>query len=448
MSSSIGAFSSQTTATMLEQVRPRLAEFLVKAESKFSKLFKKAAEKHRVSAWTAGSGAVSAWRIPVLLSKGGDYQAINLDGGDAGTGSLMSTLFMTIGYFASDIAFNVPMLAAMATKTQQQAMTNALQFSIGQAIIETALYNEIGLFTDGTGILATATAVTGAGTASTNVTYTLETAAFTFIRLRGYNALVDVTDSGNVIRAVGLRVKSINFSANTVTLLVGTTGYTPAATDNIVFPGMGPITSTTISSGSWRYGLYTYNTTTTTGSLLGLAYSSAYELACPAVNASSGFLTPSLLLAGKSQLIQRRDDEAFAGTIGVCHMAQRASWYLEGVTISNWFRNKSDSMIDIVPKGTNYGDTFEACEVEHHVSRYANKSRVDWFNPKNFGKVMLDDIGFIQTPEGQRIFMGHNTTTGNPALGFQFYVHCTDNVYSVDPGASCVFYSLAIPSGQ
>lgn len=445
---SIGQYSAQTTSTMLEQVRPKLAYFLTQKESKFAQLFKKASEKHRVSAWNAGSGAVSAWRIPVLTSKGGDYQAISLDGGDLGNGSLMTTYYMTIGYFASDIAFNVPMLASMATKSPQQAIINVLQKSIGDAIIETALYNEIGLFTDGTGTLATATAVTGAGTANTSVVYTLETAAFTYIRLRGYNALVDVMDSGNVIRAVGLRVTNINFSANQVTLLVGGTGYTPHNTDQIIFPGMGPITSTTVASGSWRYGIYTYNTTNTTGSLLGLAYSTAYELACPSVNGSSGFFTPSLLLAGKSQLLQRRDDEAYAGTVGVCHMAQRASWYLEGVTISNWFRNKQDSMIDIVPKGTNYGDTFMAGDVEHHVSRYANKSRVDWFNPKNFGKVMLDDIGFIQTPEGQRIFIGHSSTTGNPQAGVQFYVHNTENIYSVDPGCSVVFYNLQIPSGQ
>jgi hypothetical protein len=86
--------------------------------------------------------------------------------------------------------------------------------------------------------------------------------------------------------------------------------------------------------------------------------------------------------------------------------------------------------------------------VTHYVSRYASKSRVDWFNPKNFGKVMLDDINFFQSPEGQRIFVGRVAATGNPSAGFQFYVHVTDNVYSVDPGCSVVIYSLGIPSGQ
>lgn len=446
----INATTSQVVSTMLEQVRPKLANLLVKSESKFSQMFKKAAEKHRISAWTAGSGAVLAWRIPVLLSPGGDHQVISLDGGDMGTGSMMNTGYMTIGAFETDLAFNVPARAAFATKTAQQAITNTLQTSIGGAIKETALYNEIGMFQDGTGILATATAVSGAGTANTNVTYTLETAAFSYIRIRGKNQLVDVVNGSNVMLAVGLRVVSINFAANTITLLVGGTGYTPTATDSIVFPGMGPITSTTVASGSYRYGIYTYNTTNTTGSLLGLAYSNAYELACPVVNGAGGFFTPSVIYSGKAQLIQRRDDEAYSGIIGVCHTAQRTSWYLEGVTIANQQIRPGEAAknIDLAGQGTAYGDTFEAGDVTHHVSRYANKSRVDWLAPKNYGKVQLDEINFMQTPEGQRIFIGHSATTGNPQAGYQFYIVNTENLYCVDPGCSVVMYNLAIPNGQ
>lgn len=446
----IGQFSSQVVSTMLEQVRPKLAYFLAKKESKFAQNFKKSSEKHRVSAWTAGSGAVLAWRVPVLLNIGGDYQIISLDGGDLGTGSMMNTGYMTIGAFETDIAFNVPARAAFATKTQQQAITDALQFSIGNAISETALYNEIGLFQDGTGVLATATNVSGAGTAGTNVTYTLETGAFGPNRLRGKNTLLDVANSSNVLLSLGARVVSINWPTGNQVVVLSAGTYTPTTTDRLVFPGAGPISTTTLASGSFRYGLYTYNTTTTSGSLLGLAYSSAYELACPAVNGASGPWTVDLIFAGKSQLIQRRDDEAFAGIIGVCHSAQRAAWYKNGVTIANQFIRPGEAAksIDLAGQGTGYGDVFDAGDVTHYISRYADKSRVDWFNPKNFGKVQLDDINFMQTPEGQRIFIGHSATTGNPQAGFQFYVVCTDNIYSVDPGCSTVFYSLAVPAGQ
>lgn len=449
MASSISAISSQIVPTTLEKVNPLLPAYLVNKQSKFMNMFQKAAPKHQISSWSAGtvgSGGVAAYRVPVLLSNGGDYQAINLDGGDLGSGSLMDTAFMTLGYFSNDIAYQIPMLAAFATKTNQQAIKNALQFTIEKAIDEMAVYNEIGLFQDGTGVLATATAVSGTGTGP--ITYTLETSQFSAIRLRGFNALVDIADSGNVVRGTGWRINSINFTASTVTL-TGGTSLTTHDTDQIIFPGMAAV-GATISAGSWRNGIYTFNTTTTSGSLLGLSYASAYELACPQVNGASGFYTPSLVFSGASQLTQRRNDSAIEGMVGICHMAQRVSWYLQGVTIANQFLRPGEAAesVDLAGQGLKYDKTFEAGDVMHYVSRYANKSRVDWLNPKNFGWVQLNDISFIQTPEGQRVFIGHSTTTGNPVAGYQLYASNTSNLYSVDPGASCVVYSLAVPSGQ
>ena len=448
---SIGQFTSQVIPMMLEQVRPKLSQFLVKKESKLMNMINKAAEKHNVSAFVDTGGSVLAWRVPVQLSIGGDYQAISLDGGDLGTGSMMKTAFMAFGTFENDIAYNIPQRAIFATKDMKQAVANAMQKSLGDSLGEMALYNEIGFFQDSTGVLATANGTGSPTIASSQVTYNLETAAFSYIRLRGYNALVDVYNAAGVLQFIGARIANINFAANQVTLS-GVSTYTPVNTDVIAFSGMSlgvAAGSYTLAAGSWRNGLYTFSTTTTSGSLGGLSYSSAYELATPQVNAAGGFFTPSLLYSGKSQLIQRRDDQAYSGIIGICHPAQRVSWYLQGLTISNWFRGKSDSMIDLAPKGAStLGDTFDAGEVTHYVSRYANKSRVDWIVPGNLGWTQLADIDFIQTPEGQRIFIGRSATTGNPQAGFQFYIVNTRQLYDVDPGCGCVFYNLAIPAGQ
>ncbi len=443
---SITAQTANVIPTMLEKVRPKMPAFLAAKQSKFMNLFNKASEKHNVSAFADTGGSVLAWRVPVLLTRGGDYQAISLDGGDLGTGSMMNTAFMAFGTFESDLGFNLPLRAIYATKDSKQAITNALQFTLGASLSEMAIYNEIGYFNDSTGTLAQANGTGSPSIVSTKVTYNLETSAFSYIRLRGFNALVDVYNTSNVLQFSGARVNSISFANNTVTLS-GVSTYTPANTDQIMFPNMGT-GSYTSAAGSWRNGLYVFNTTSTSGSLGGLSYASAYELATPAVNGQSGFFTPSLLYSGKSQLIQRRDEEAYGGVIGICHPAQRVSWYLQGITISNWFRGKSDEMIDIAPKGTDYGDTFMAGDVTHYVSRYANKSRVDHLNPKNWGWTQLADIDFVQTPEGQRIFIGRASSTNNPAAGFQFYIVNTRQLYSVDPGCACVFYSLQIPSGQ
>ena len=455
----ITAQSANFTSSMLETVRPKLSQFLAMKQSKFAGLFNKAAEKHQVSAFTdAGNaastftlgGPVLAWRVPVLLNIGGDYQAISLDGGDLGTGSSMTTAFMAFGTFENDIGFNLPLRVIYATKSQQQAVANALQFTLGKAIGEMALYNEIGLFGDATGTLATANG-SGAPANTGTVTYNLDTAG-SYNRIRGYGALVDVYSTAGVLVYLNARVKSISFANNTITLTTPNAyGAGPVNTDVIAFPNMGQgaaVGAYTQVAGSWRNGIYTFNSTTNSGSLGSLAYSTAYEMATPNVNGQSGFFTPAIGYAGKAQLIQRRDEEAYSGVIGVCHTAQRVAWYLQGLTISNWFRGKADAMIDLAPTGHDYGDTFPACDVTHYVSRYALKNRVDWINPSNFGWTQLSEIDFIQTPDGQRLFIGRSTTTSNPTAGFQFYLANTRQLYSVDPGCGVAYYSLAIPSGQ
>jgi hypothetical protein len=363
----------------------------------------------------------------------------------------MITAFMAFGTFENNIGFNLPARAAMATKNAQQAVANALQFSLGKALSEMALYNEIGLFNDSTGTLATANGTGSPAVSGGTVTYNLES-TFAWNRIRSFNQLVDVYNAAGTLIDIGARVKSINFASNSITLTINNSYSSgPSNTDVIAFPNMGlgaAAGSYTQVAGSWRNGIYTFNSTTSSGSLGGLSYSTAYEMTTPAVNASSGYFTASTGYAGRSQLIQRRDEDAYGGIVGVCHTAQRVSWYLQGLTISNWFRGASDKMIDLAPGNNGYGDTFEACDVTHYISRYAGKARVDWINPSNFGWTQLSDIDFFQTPEGQRVFAGRSITTGNVQAGFQFYVVNTRQLYSVDPGCGVVTYTLAIPAGQ
>lgn len=446
------SLTSQVVPAMLESVRPKLQPYLVAKESAMMKMVNKAAEKHNVSAFTDPGGSVLAWRVPVQLSRGGDYQAISLDNGDLGSGSMMNTSFMAFSTFENNIAYNVPMRAEYATKDQKQAIVNVMAKTLQDGVSEMALYNEIGFFNDSTGTLAQANGTGTPAISGGKVTYNLET-SFASIRLRGQNALVDVYDTNNLLQFTGARVNSINFASNTVTLS-GVSTYTPAATDQIMFPNMGlgaARTTYTAAAGSWRNGLYVFSTTTTSGSIGGLSYATAYELATPQVNGQSGFYTPSLCYSGKSQLVQRRDEEAYGQAIGICHMAQRVSAYLQAITIANWLRDTSNVTKNIdIPGvgGTNYGDTFEWGDVKHYISRYAGKTRVDWIVPGNFGWVQLKDIDFIMTPDGQKTFIGHSSTTGNPTANTQFYLQNTRNLYSVDPGAGVVFFSMAIPSGQ
>jgi hypothetical protein len=318
----INAQTSQVIPTMIEAVNTKIPFLLVQRQSAFANLFQKQAEKHNVSAFTdaasGGSptytygGPVLAWRVPVLLSLGGDYQAFSLDGGDMGTGSMPSTAFMAFGTFENDLAFNLPMRTIYATQNTKQAITNALQLTVGKAIQEMGVYNEIGLFQDNTGTLAQANGTGSPTLASNLVTYNLES-TFAANRLRSKNTLVDVYTTAGLLLYVGARVSAINYASNTVTLYVSGS-YSPNNTDQIMFPnmGLGATAGTyTDTAGSWRNGIYTFNSTTSSGSLGGLSYATAYEMATPSVNGQSGFYTPDLGYSGKSQLIQRRDASAY-----------------------------------------------------------------------------------------------------------------------------------------
>lgn len=450
---SLPTISSQVVSAQLEQVNQKLPLYLVARQSPFAKLFEKANPKHNISTWSAGtvgSGGVAAWRIPVEVYRGGDFGPVSLDAGDAGTGSMMATQFMTLPFYATDTAYFIPYQAQQATKTAQQAIVNVLTKSIGEAIDETGIYNEISLFQSGNGVLATGSGV--GSPAGTNPTYNLESSQFGFIRFRGQNQLVDVWNSTlTTQKLAGGRISSIGQSfSNPTVSITGTVTGGAANTDVITFPyGANPPAS--LSNSSFRSGIYTYNTTNTSGSLNGLAYSTVYELATCQINGGGGLITPTMVFAGKEIMYQRRDEDALNGLVGVCHTAQRASWYFLGITVANQFVRPGESLksIDMAGQGTKQSDTFEIADIKHYCSRYADRSRIDWLVPKNFGRVQLAPLQFLSNPDGgQRVFEARNPATGNVAFAWQFYVVNTENLYSVDPGAALVIYNLAQLSGM
>lgn len=443
--------SSQTIATQLEQVDPRLPAYVVARQSAFARMFKRMNPMHQISAWTAGtvgSGGVSAWRIPVLQWRGGDYGLVSLDGGDMGNGSMMNTQFMTLPFYEKDTAFYIPYRAQKATASKQQAITNVLSTTLAYAIDETAVYMEIDLFQTGNGVLGTGSG-TGAAPSGTNPTYNLESAAFGFIRFRGQNQLVDVYSNDGTTKktATPVRISAIGQSFSSPTVSLTGTVTTPANNDVIAYPGMSPTLSTT----SFSSGIYSYNNNQTSGSVNGLARSNVYELNTSAVNVGGTIITPTQLFSGKELAVQRRDPSAMAGMIGVVHPAQRAAWYSVGLTIANNYIRNGEGVksTDMAGQGTDLDDTFDAADIKHSCSIRADRSQWCWLCPRDYGRVQVAPVQFFTNPDGgQRIYVLRNATTGNPAAGWQFYIVNTENLYTVDPGNQVNFYNCGTLGGE
>lgn len=439
----MSATNSDVVAGQFEKVRPKLQEWF-ETTTLVSGLIKKAAESHRVSAFSSdglgGSGAtLSAFRVPIMRYVGGDYGTFSYDEGDLGGGSSMKVDFMTMGYFPTEYAVEISSLAKEATATSEQAVVDVFKYHLKKSIKEMQSYEDTGFHQDGTGVIATANGTGSPGT--TNAVYNLE-ANFGPQRLR-YNQPVDVFTTGLNTKQNStqtLRVNKYDLVAKTVTL--SGTQDAAANTDKIAFRGM----SATVAVGSWKNGIYTFNSSATSGTTLGLNRATVVEIVTPNVAAGTTALVPAHGLLLNDQIIQRRDQEAMAGMVGIAHQAQRAAVYFTGIAISEWHRASSDKMIDIVPSDISQATTFQWTGIKHHVSKKQDRSRIDWILPKNWGRAMLHDLKFHEV-EGRRIFELRSATTGFVKAGMLMYLIDTSNFYNVDPGCAGFVSGLTLPSG-
>ena len=446
----MAATNADVIGGQFEKVRPKLQEWY-ETTTLVSGLIRKASESHKISTFAAaagitgsGDGNLSAFRVPIMRYVGGDYGTFSYDEGDLGGGSSMKLDYMSIGYFPAEYAVEISSLAKEATASSEQAVVDVFKYHLKKSMKEMQGFEDTGYHQDGTGVLATGNGTGTPGTSSP-MTYNLEP-NFGPQRLR-YNQPVDIFSNDlTTARNSGgpCRVASYDLVGKTVSLTFpgAVTLSGTANTDKICFRGM----AATVSVGSWKNGMYTFNNSATSGTTLGLNRATVVEIVTPNVAAGTTPLVPAHGLLLNDQIIQRRDEEAVAGMVGILHQSQRAAIYFTGIAISEWHRGPSDKMIDIVPTDIKQSTQVTWTGIKHYVSKKQDRSRIDWIIPKNWGRAMLHDLKFHEV-EGRRIFELRSATTGFPKAGMTFYLIQTENVYNVDPGASGMITSLSLPSG-
>jgi hypothetical protein len=430
--------NTQTYAAQMERVRPKLAEIFETGQSVARRVIKKM-DPSKISTWTAGSGAVLGFRIPLEQYRGGDFGTFSLDNGDLGSGSMMTLQYMTIAYFPLRLNYLVPALARMATQTSAQSTVQVFKKTMKDAMNEFVAYEDCLAHTQGDGILATGIG-TGSAPSGTNPVYTVEP-NFKGQRLRLYQIVDIYSNDGTVQRGTGLRVTAVDNVAGTVTMTGSVTSPTNA--DNIAVAGM----SAPLAVGSNRLGIYTYQSSASSGSILGLSKTTVPELVTPNVTASAS-LAPAQALLLKDYLIQRRDSDQISGLLGISHQAQRAAAFFTGDSINEYQMRESKvpTIIDRVPENTGPDDDFTFGTVKHLLSKRANRSRIDWLQTKNWGRVNLEELDYYKTSDGRYIFE-NRTSTGTVATADFFSLVSTDNVYNADPGCGGIIQSLTLPTG-
>lgn len=431
--------NAQAVGVQFEKVSKLTPQLYSLSQLTRARIKKLPAEK--VSAWTAGSGAVLGYRLPIQQYAGGDFANISLDNGTLPTGSMGQWQYMALAYNSVGLFFNLSNLAMMATGSSEQSSVNVFKNTIDNAWKIFGAAEDALFYTAGDGILANGIG-TGAAPSGTNPVYTLEP---NFGPQRIYlGQLVDVYNAaGSVVKGTGLYAAAIDPVAKTVTLTGTVTS--PANDDVIAISGM----SATLAAGSSRYGLYNYQSSTTSGSTGGLSRTTVPELVTPSYTANAALSAPMGLLLS-DYMIQRRDEKALANMTGISHMAQREAYFVTGDSISEFQVRDSNiaTSLDRVPRNlTKEAQTFEFAGVTHLISKFQNRSRIDWVDFDDFVRVNLADPDYLRTQEGQYIFQ-NRASTGAIKTGIFFGIVSTENIGKHDPGRGGILQSLTIPTGM
>jgi len=433
--------STNVLQAQIEKVRPKVQE-LFETTDNIAALIKKGGEAEIISE--------KLYRIPLVTYRGGSFRAFNADGGDMGPGSGLNVTNLEAGFVYTDYAYQISKRAMDDTAKSEQAVINAFAYNFKNAMKELQATDDIVFHTNGTGVITSTVGASATGTwnSGNSTTYTFASATdyVAVSRIRP-GMLVDVYSNALSANRGSYFVDHVDYN-NKIVYIQGAQVAGAATTDVMAISGLTPplqsFQSTwPLSGDSFRHGMYYAMDANSSNYYLGQLKSNVSELLANNV-VVNGNLAHVHGLILQDQIINRRDEEAFKGLVGISHMAQRTAVYDIGIAFSEWFRGKSDKMIDVMPGGTSYSDTFPFVGVTCKIDKRQDKSRMDFIIPKLWGRCMLHDTKFHEV-EGKTIFEGRTSSGTLAAFVLYYLVQCFD-YYSVDPGAQGFLSGLNVPN--
>lgn len=426
----------------MEKIRPGEIPMLYEL-AKNNLLYKKFKKAESNLITDTPHGSTGDFRIPLEVQPGGQYGAMNLDGGAfaPGTSTVLQQMFQT--YFSTQLAYQMTIKEIRSTGTSELSVWNAYKKNMKQGLPNLMRYQDISLhnITGNQGLIAQATAVSSAGTAAGNYTYTFDYEFGANLLQQGMP--VEIFDSTLVTqKTTGLSigqlpfVASINKQARTAVITVQAghvLGTATAATDYLALPG---VTSTP----TWMNGIYYFMTTLTSGNLLGLSRTTYPELIVPSVNAS-GTLAPIHGILLKSLMRQRIGDYP-TNLQGIITDANAAQIVQLGLAISeHQHPGKTDEPIDPVPA---YNESITFSQVNHMIDIHASNKRMDWFDLSTWGRVFAKDgePDFYKEDGSGRMIFTVRDSTAQPTAAVQWYLTCSENFFCVKPAQNGFIYGL------
>ncbi len=420
-------------------------------------------------------------RAPLLKYMGGTFQAFNADNGVLGSGSGMNTINFQIGYYYTNYAVTVSRRAKDTTDSAEQSRVQVFSMQQAEALQEMAVYEDITLHGDGTGLLTNASSATSGGNTLTFAGAT-DTLGVNLLRpgmavnvcAVGTGTIGSVpgggvsgggsVDVGGVVRANATNpgfpaiITDIDYDARKVYLDATITGITtgdrlqvvgllltPAQTGKAGYPNRD---FTSVTTDSFRHGIPYMNQVDSTLYYGGLNRATNPQINPVVYNMQGNPWTANHTLIVRDRMTERRDPSVLQGLMGFCHMAQRAQAMNIGISVSEWQRNSASNepLLDLMPKNIGYEESFVVGGIVHYLTKRQPRDRIDYCNPRLMGRAGLFDGPRPMEWGGQYIWPTWSST-GQMQAGYQMFWEQNFDYFSNDPGVGMVLYNGGIPQG-
>lgn len=370
-------------------------------------------------------------RIPTKNQTGARPGTYNPVEGSLGRGGYMSGVTMISTFFPLKMAFELPQLAITATASGEQAIRSAFKEAMSDGMPEfTRFVDQLWHGSAGTGLLGTATAQ---ATVSGNTVYTMDTNFSVKLLRQGMGVSPYDSTMATARSGAPYIIQSISYSDKKVTL--GGTVPSAAATDTLLIEGVSGANPIGL------HGLPYFIDDSTSGTTLGINRATVPEIQSNSVDCTTG-LNHQIALLLLHKIYDRRGDMA-EGLTGLC--STNAQFTIVGniMNIARYDIDNGNEMKDLLPTWTS---KFKFAGIGLMLDPFENQTRIDFINPKLWGRAAMADAQFYTLPDGTRFFPPYGGD-GGVAAGVLFYLFMLADFYTHDPGSQGYLKNVAVNSG-
>jgi len=438
-----------TIGADLEQVKDMIVDYTSRDTSILSMInISKVAEASR-----------HGYRIPFLIYRGGSYTKISLDEGTLPTGTGPLNNYMVAGYIPSAFAIKLTDEQIRLSESSEVNRYNVLSDIMANIMEEMIAHDNIHFLGNGNGWL---TAVSSAKPSTTTLTFQTagDNVGINWLRL---GMAVDVWASdGTTIRIGGpYTITGLNWDSGIVTFNAAVTGLTSGDRLSVAnVDEFGPSAPTTQSStwpafataagltgDSWRHGVQYVNDADTSLYYLQKLKSAYPQLVPQKVNLDGYALSWEAIEVLKNKAIQARDDKILSGQMALMHLCQLDVLKESIVRIGRIDLNNNGGKMPDLPPQVDPMQVFNLVGMPAFASKLCDRSRVDFINPANWGRVQNGVPDYWRAPNVSGPVFMPVLGSGVYKTAWQAWVINTFDWVCHDPGASMYAYGAKVKAG-